>query len=105
AAGTEKRISCHAGEAFQKLEDFLSGATGFIPGYFAYDLKNELEDLHSDHTDHADFADLCFFIPQNTILLKGQTVIIHNAEAGKIWKTINEYPLPATGNRQPDITI
>lgn len=32
-------------------------------GYLAYDLKNEIEELHSDHEDHLHFQNSFFFVP------------------------------------------
>ena len=95
AAGARKKLSLTAGTAFKQLEDFLNDNSnaGYIPGYFSYDLKNELEDLHSNNPDNLNFPDLNFFIPENTILLKGSEVYIKSADPQSIWKLINSYNL------------
>ncbi len=47
AAGAKRKLRPAAGNTFPTLEDFLGNNQGFIPGYLAYDLKNEIEDLDS----------------------------------------------------------
>lgn len=89
ASGVERKIILNAGNAFGKLEEFLSQSETFIPGYFAYDLKNEIEDLNSLNEDHLGFPDLNFFTPQNTLLIKGRKVEIHSKDPDSTWKTIN----------------
>ncbi|MGB4397763.1 MAG: anthranilate synthase component I family protein [Daejeonella sp.] len=94
AAGAKKKISLTAGNAFGMLDDFLAENEGFIPGYFAYDLKNELEDLQSSNPDHLGFPDLYFFIPENTILIKGAEVHIYNTDPDETWGIINKMHVP-----------
>ena len=94
AAGAKEKFMLPAGRAFQQLEDFLKDKTGFIPGYFSYDLKNELEDLQSNNPDHLGFPDLCFFAPETTILIKGTEVQINNSDPEATWEIINNYNIP-----------
>lgn len=91
AAGAKKKISPSTGNSFQELEGFLALNEGFIPGYFAYDLKNELEDLRSSNPDHLGFPELYFFIPENTILVKGSQVKISSNDPEALWKAINNW--------------
>ncbi len=60
-----------AGEnTFTVLQRFLDDYPNtWIPGYLGYDLKNELEDLHSQHPNHTGFPDAYFFIPKYTLLI------------------------------------
>lgn len=91
AAGAKKKISASPGNSFQELDDFLADMKGFIPGYFAYDLKNELENLHSSHPDYLGFPELYFFIPETTILIKGSKIEISSTDSQATWESINNW--------------
>ena len=99
AAGAKKELSLAAGNAFKQLEDFLAENSGFIPGFFSYDLKNELENLQSSNSDHLSFPDLYFFLPKNTILINGSEVQINNNDPEATWVIINSFSIP-----HPDLT-
>ncbi len=94
AGGAQRTIALNAGNAFEKLREFSSQSPHFIPGYFAYDLKNEIEDLQSINQDHLGFPDLNFFIPQHVILLNGYEVRIFSSNAEQIWQAINTLEIP-----------
>ncbi len=96
AAGAERKIALNAGNAFEKLGEFLSHSLHFVPGYFAYDLKNEIEELQSLNEDHLSFPDLNFFIPESLILIKGHEVQIFSPHAENIWEAINTAEIPVT---------
>lgn len=98
-AGAKTKLSPAIGNSFQELDAFLVNNQSFIPGYFAYDLKNELEDLNSLNPDHLGFPEICFFIPENTILIKGLDVQINSTNPEAIWKAINNWKIQP----QPDI--
>ncbi len=104
AAGAKEKLTLSAGTAFKQLEDFLKDNTGYIPGYFSYDLKNEIEDLQSNNPDYLNFPDLYFFIPENTILIKGSEVQIYSADAEEIWEIISNYDIPTPRDGHP-VTI
>ncbi|MEJ7692707.1 anthranilate synthase component I family protein [Daejeonella sp.] len=91
AAGAIKKISRSTGNSFHDLDGFLASNEGFIPGYFSYDLKNELEDLHSSNPDHLGFPDLYFFIPDNTIFIKGSEVEISSTDPEATWEGIHNW--------------
>lgn len=93
-AGAKSSISSWAGNAFPTLEDFLAGKKGFIPGYFAYDLKNEVEELSSSNPDHLGFPDLYFFEPEVTIFIKKSRVEILSTNPDEIWERINAVLIP-----------
>ncbi|WP_411274401.1 anthranilate synthase component I family protein [Daejeonella sp.] len=94
AAGASEKLTLAAGNAFKQLEDFLKDHTGYIPGYLSYDLKNELESLESNNPDKLNFPDLYFFIPENTILIKGDEVQIHGTNPEGTWEIISNYMIP-----------
>lgn len=95
AAGSSAVLHSTSGRSFKELEKFLQGQEGYIPGYFGYDLKNEIEDLKSQNPDHLHFPDLHFFIPRHTILISGSEVFIYSTEAQDIWNTLNDLNIPS----------
>jgi para-aminobenzoate synthetase component 1 len=46
-------------------------------GYLSYDLKNDIEELHSNNYDGLHFPDLFFFQPKKLFLLKGNQLELH----------------------------
>ncbi|KLT65741.1 anthranilate synthase component I family protein [Pedobacter sp. BMA] len=70
AAGVQKDLTCLEGAGFETLKTFYETHKQWIFGFFSYDLKNELEDLHSENIDYLNFPDLYFFIPQYLIAVK-----------------------------------
>jgi len=77
AAGSEKQIEMNAGTAFDALKRFqAANPKDWLFGHLGYDLKNEMEKLHSGHPDGTGFADLCFFIPEILVQLSHSSVTI-----------------------------
>ena len=70
AAGVVKKISCNSKDCFEKLRSLSANTDDWIFGHFAYDLKNEIEDLNSNNIDKLEFDDLFFFIPEYIFLIK-----------------------------------
>lgn len=64
-------------EAFNKLKEYQSYTNDYIFGYISYDVKNNVEKLHSKNFDGLHFPDLYFFQPQKIIFIKGNTVEFH----------------------------
>jgi para-aminobenzoate synthetase component I len=60
--------------AFQDLQQYQSQTKDWLFGYLSYDLKNDIEDLHSDNFDGLTFPDLFFFQPKKLFLIKGNQV-------------------------------
>lgn len=58
------------------LEQFQKQFPGWLFGHLGYDLKNEIEPLHSDHPDGVDFPDLFFFVPEVVLQLNKQELSI-----------------------------
>jgi len=87
AAGTKHYIDCTTGNAFHSLHEFLSKHHDWAFGHFNYDLKNEIEKLHSENADHLHFPDLFFFVPEHVIYIKagGNEVIIESSDADKVY--------------------
>ena len=62
--------------AFEDLKQYQQATKDWLFGYLSYDLKNEVEDLHSNNFDGLDFPDLFFFQPKKIFLLKGNQLEI-----------------------------
>ncbi|HYF31841.1 MAG TPA: anthranilate synthase component I family protein [Chitinophagaceae bacterium] len=75
-AGAIQSFQTHSGKAFRELRDFSNGLEDWLFGHFAYDLKNETEQLTSAHPDRIGFADMFFFVPETVIQLQRNTITI-----------------------------
>ncbi len=62
--------------AFEDLKQYQQVTKDWLFGYLSYDLKNDIEVVHSDNFDGLDFPDLFFFQPQKIFLLKGNQLEI-----------------------------
>ncbi|PWT95072.1 MAG: aminodeoxychorismate synthase component I [Bacteroidetes bacterium] len=96
--GMIHKIEASAGNALRKFQEFVNANRDWCLGHFAYDLKNEIEDLHSHHSDFIQFPDLFFFVPEIVLILKENQISIgvfdHSHET--IFETISscDYNLP-----------
>ncbi len=68
---------------FNNLEKIKAENTSWYMGYLSYDLKNEIEDLHSDNPDHLGWPDVYFFQPDVVFILANNVLTI-NAQHEKI---------------------
>lgn len=80
AAGKKEELIANAGNAFASLEEFRNKHQGWMPGFLAYDLKNETEDLLSQNPDYLGFPDLYFFIPQHVLMVRGSEIEVFSDE-------------------------
>ncbi|MCB0451528.1 MAG: anthranilate synthase component I family protein [Aequorivita sp.] len=64
-------------DAFNKLKEYQSTTADWIFGYLSYDLKNDVEKLHSNNVDGLDFPDLYFFQPKKLFLFSENNVEMH----------------------------
>ena len=64
-------------EAFKKLEEYQSLANDWLFGYLTYDLKNDVERLHSANYDGLYFPDMYFFQPKKVFLFSEAEVELH----------------------------
>jgi para-aminobenzoate synthetase component I len=62
--------------AFEDLKQYQQISKDWLFGYLSYDLKNDMEVLHSNNFDGLDFPDLFFFQPKKIFLLKGNQLEI-----------------------------
>lgn len=91
AAGANSMIREKAGNAFSSLAKFVNQNTDWIFGHLGYDLKNELENLHSNHIDLVGFPDLFFFVPATIAILNENSIDIGVLEQNheEIFKSIS----------------
>jgi len=62
--------------AFEDLKQYQQITKDWLFGYLSYDLKNDIEVLHSNNFDGLDFPDLFFFQPKKIVALKGNQLEI-----------------------------
>lgn len=62
--------------AFDDLKQYQQITKDWLFGYLSYDLKNDVEFLHSNNFDGLEFPDLFFFQPKKVFLLKGNQIEI-----------------------------
>lgn len=62
--------------AFEDLKQYQQITKDWLFGYLSYDLKNDVELLHSNNFDGLNFPDLFFFQPKKIFLLKGNELEI-----------------------------
>lgn len=63
--------------SFKQLENYRNTTSDWIFGYLSYDLKNDIEKLHSSNFDGLQFPDLFFFQPKKVFIFQGDQVSIH----------------------------
>ncbi len=91
-------------DTFAKLQQFIDAHPNtWIPGFFGYDLKNEIEDLHSRHPNPSGFPDAYFFVPKYTLLIGRYNAEIKGEHPQAIIKQIEatellEEPLAFNGH-------
>jgi para-aminobenzoate synthetase component 1 len=62
--------------AFEDLKQYQQTSKDWLFGYLSYDLKNDVENVHSNNFDGLGFPDLFFFQPKKLFLLKGNQLEI-----------------------------
>ncbi len=90
--GAEHLLEANAANAFQQLQNFSDQHTDWLFGHFGYDLKNEIEKLHSTNPDRVKFPDLFFFVPQVVLRLEKDKISIgsRSMNVDSIFKNIQE---------------
>jgi para-aminobenzoate synthetase component 1 len=63
-------------KAFEDLHQYQSQTKDWLFGYLSYDLKNDVEELHSNNHDGLEFPDMYFFQPKKLFLLRGNQLEI-----------------------------
>ncbi len=105
AAGCKEKIMANDGKAFEKLSSF-NYENEWLFGHFAYDLKNEIEELTSTHFDGVGFDNLLFFIPQVVVKIKGHSVnITSDTSPEQIFEAIQSVGLGDNNHKQSIVKI
>lgn len=78
ACGAHELLETQASSAFATLKARVENSQDWWFGFFAYDLKNELEQLSSAHFDGVGMPDLAFFRPEQVFVLNGNQVEIQS---------------------------
>ncbi len=66
-------------DLWERMDNFIAESKksgNWVLGYLSYDLKNEIEELHSRKPDRIGFQDLCLMVPQVVITLNETEVTI-----------------------------
>lgn len=71
ATGAVAVLETNAGDAFMQLKRFQEEKNDWLFGFLGYDLKNEIERLHSQHPDRIGLPDMSFVQPETVALLQG----------------------------------
>ncbi len=87
-AGNAAEFKNSGNNIFAELNDFLTANQGYVPGYFSYDLKNEIENLKSENPDQLCFPEIHFFLPEHSILISNNKVYIFSDSADEVWNSI-----------------
>jgi para-aminobenzoate synthetase component 1 len=90
AAGSKAVLQTTEGHAFDELHRIYEKHRSWMFGFLGYDLKNQLEDLHSSNKDSLLFPDLFFFIPEYVVGVNAEGIqVLLGSEA--ILQEIEKY--------------
>lgn len=105
AAGADRLIRCQYGQALKQLQQFMQYPNQWYFGYFGYDLKNEIEKLHTRHPNLLELPDLFFFVPQHIVYLPtgNRMLTIESPVPDKIYEEICQADIDAGRDTSADI--
>jgi para-aminobenzoate synthetase component I len=101
AAGAAEKLYASSGTAFEALKQFRNTFPDYCFGFFAYDLKNETEQLESKNSDGIGWPELVFFVPEIIVTVNENKVSIQiirtsNHTPEEVFQTIQESVLVST---------
>lgn len=100
AFGVQDFLECDVSEnAFEKLQNFREKHKDFLFGFLSYDLKNDIENLHSKNEDFINIPKIFFFQPQKLIFIKDEKMIFkylkkYEKEVAKDFEKIKKIKIP-----------
>lgn len=96
---------CADDDVLDQLQQFLvKHQCEFIPGFLSYDLKNEIENLHTSATDKLGFPAAYFFVPTITVRWAANQVHIQADNPVAVYQSICDTVIPQI-NTNPEIKI
>lgn len=85
ALDPQSHLRCFAvGQVFDELADYQHRIGDWLFGHLSYDLKNELERVHSSHGDRIGFPECFFFQPKRLLFKRGGRLEFHYLDGGQI---------------------
>ncbi|MGN6396121.1 MAG: anthranilate synthase component I family protein [Mucilaginibacter sp.] len=90
AVSVKAELNAEPGSAFELLQQFRQQHTGWLAGFFSYDLKNEIEDLTSGNPDNLNFPGMYFFEPEYLLIFRGDKVEIIATDPHLTFETIEK---------------
>ena len=89
--GAKRILNLKTNLVFKSLEKEQQTSKAWLVGYFAYDLKNEIETgLKSSNDDSLNFPDCYFYEPEHAIEFLETEVRIYDKQAKKLFDKINK---------------
>lgn len=89
-------LFCADERILDQLQEFLlKHRSSFIPGFLSYDLKNEIEELHSRATDRLGLPTAYFFVPSITVRWAGDIVEIQAEDPAAVYQAICHTSIPS----------
>jgi len=86
---------CADDDVLDQLQQFLvKHQCEFIPGFLSYDLKNEIEDLHTSAIDKLGFPAAYFFVPTITVRWAANQVQIQADDPVAVYQSICDTTIP-----------
>lgn len=96
--------------AFEDLKQYQQTTRDWLFGYMTYDLKNDVEAIHSSNFDGLNFPDLFFFQPKKLFLIKGNVLEVHyllmcDEEIEDDFETIKTISVPKSSSVHDKLSI
>ena len=92
AAGVKDFVQASSGNALARLQHFIDEKPRWLFGHLGYDLKNEIEQLHSSHCSLIQFPDLYFFEPEVLIMFQNGQMQIQTDDASAVYDAVSHQP-------------
>jgi para-aminobenzoate synthetase component 1 len=80
AADVKRKFKADPGNAINDLQKYIDENRSWLFGHLGYDLRNEIDDSHSNNADHLGFPTISFFEPEYIIRLSAHILSIESSE-------------------------
>ncbi len=105
AAGSRRQISANAGTALSSLQEFINESPAHLFGHLGYDLKNEIESLHSLNEDRIGFPDLFFFEPEIIIWLNDNLMTVSAGNPERVFDSVTNTLVPRFSGQYDKVSV